>query len=87
MTDSAETSTAPEKVDPDSVELRVKPRPVTRINRRVVIGGVALGVIAIAGLVILALRPIVWTAQGPRELLNTETKTLCGGLGRPAETL
>ena len=42
MTDSAETSTAPEKVDPDSVELRVKPRPVTRINRRVVIGGVAL---------------------------------------------
>jgi len=29
MTDSAETSPAPEKVDPDSVELRVKPRPVT----------------------------------------------------------
>jgi hypothetical protein len=42
MTDSAETSPAPEKVDPDSVELRVKPRPVTCINRRVVIGGAAL---------------------------------------------
>ena len=80
MTDSAETSTAPEKVDPDSVELRVKPRPVTRINRRVVIGGVALGVTAVAGLVILALRPIVWTAQGPRELLNTETKPYAEGL-------
>lgn len=80
MTGSAETSTAPEKVDPDSVELRVKPRPVTRINRRVVIGGVALGVTAIAGLVILALRPIVWTAQGPRELLNTENKPYAEGL-------
>ena len=80
MTDSAETSTAPEKVDPESVELRVKPRPVTRINRRVVIGGVALGVTAIAGLVILALRPIVWTAQGPRELLDTETKPYAEGL-------
>lgn len=80
MTDSAETSTAPEKVDPDSVELRVKPRPVTRINRRVVIGGVAIGVTAIAGLVILALRPIVWTAQGPRELLNTENKPYAEGL-------
>jgi type IV secretory pathway VirB10-like protein len=80
MTDSAETSTAPEKVDPDSVELRVKPRPVTRINRRVVIGGVALGVTAIAGLLILALRPIVWTAQGSRELLNTETKPYAEGL-------
>ena len=67
MTDSAETSPAPEKVDPDSVELRVKPRPVTCINRRVVIGGVALGVTAIAGLVVLALRPIVWTAQAPSE--------------------
>lgn len=80
MTDSVETSTAPEKVDPDSVELRVKPRPVTRINRRVVIGGVALGVTAIAGLVVLALRPIVWTAQGSRELLNTETKPYAEGL-------
>ncbi len=80
MTEIAETSTAPEKVDPDSVELRVKPRPVTRINRRVVIGGVAFGVTAIAGLVILALRPIVWTAQGPTELLNTETKPYAEGL-------
>ena len=80
MTDSAETSTAPEKIDPDSVELRVKPRPVTRINRRVVIGGVAVGVTAIAGLVILALRPVVWTAQDPRELLNTETKPYAEGL-------
>ena len=80
MTDSAETSTAPEKVDPDSVELRVKPRPVTRINRRVVIGGVALGVTAIAGLVVLALRPMVWTAQDQKELLNTENKPYAEGL-------
>ena len=80
MTGGARTSTASEKVDPDSVELRVKPRPVTRINRRVVIGGVALGVTAVAGLVILALRPIVWTAQGSRELLNTETKPYAEGL-------
>ncbi|WP_088343834.1 MULTISPECIES: TrbI/VirB10 family protein [Rhodomicrobium] len=80
MSDSAETPIAPEKVDPDSVELRVKPRPVTRINRRVVIGGVALGVTAIAGLVILALRPVVWTAQGPTELLNTDTKPYAEGL-------
>jgi len=58
----------------------VKPRPVTRINRRVVIGGVALGVTAIAGLVVLALRPIVWTAQDRKELLNTENKPYAEGL-------
>ncbi len=80
MTDTSETSTTSEKVDPESVELRVKPRPVTRINRRVVIGGVALSVTIIAGLVILALRPVVWTTQETRGLLNTETKPYAEGL-------
>ena len=73
MTDSADKSTNPEKVDPDSLELCVKPRPVTRINRRVVIGGVALDVTAVAGLVVLALRPIVPFSPAKRALTPRST--------------
>ena len=48
---------APEsKVEPDTLELRAQPRPVTRINRKVLIGAAAVVLLLIAGLVLVALR-------------------------------
>ena len=44
------------KVAPEPLELRAQPRPVTRINRKVLIGTAAVVLLLIAGLVLLALR-------------------------------
>ena len=40
------------KVPPEDIELRVKPRPVSRINRKALIGGTAIVSIILMGAVI-----------------------------------
>ncbi len=54
MTDAA---THPEKVQPEALELRARPRPVTRFRRKVVIGVTAASVAAAFAATMLALRP------------------------------
>src|SRR5262245_28906362 len=44
------------RVAPESLELRAQPGPVTRINRKVLIGAAAVLLFLNAGLVLLALR-------------------------------
>lgn len=52
-----EEPSAPEKRDPESVVLRGRPTPVTRIKRGAVIGICALGSAAIIGVTYVALQP------------------------------
>lgn len=49
--------TPPEKVDPETLVLRAKPRRVIRIKRNLLIGLVAVGCLALVGLVWLGLAP------------------------------
>jgi type IV secretion system protein VirB10 len=80
MSGNPDSATPAGKVDPESVELRARPQPVTRINRRVVFGAVALTVTAIAALVVLALRPARFPALEPKELVTTDAKPKAEGL-------
>lgn len=71
------------KIPPEDLELRAKPRPVTRLNRKVLIGGTALVCLALFGSVLFALDPPDWrSAQKPEELYNTDRKPTAEGLSK-----
>lgn len=53
------------KIDPERLELRAKPRPITRISRKVLYASSALVLIFISGAVLIALDPPDWK-DGPR---------------------
>jgi len=55
-----EEVSAPQKVAPEGLVLRASPRRVVRFRRGVIIGGAALGSLAIAG--------VTWMALGPKTL-------------------
>jgi type IV secretion system protein TrbI len=59
---------------PESLELRAKPPPITRINRKVLFAAVALGLFFLAGLVMVALDPPRFANRAPSELYNVEQK-------------
>ena len=42
-----------DKVPPETLELRARPQPITRINRKVLIGGAAVVLLVISGLVLV----------------------------------
>lgn len=71
------------KVPPESLELRSKPRPVARINRRILVGVIGFGLLLIAGLVLVALNPPNWrnSGSGP-ELITVDRKPTADGLSR-----
>ena len=48
------------KIEPERLELRARPRPVTRINRKVLYGGSAVALLLISGAVLIALDPPDW---------------------------
>jgi len=74
---------APEsRVAPESLELRAHPRPVTRINRKVLIGAAAVVLLIIAGLVLVALRAPSLRVAGPKELFNVEHKPIADALSK-----
>jgi hypothetical protein len=52
------------------LELRAQPRPVTRINRKVLIGVAAVMLLFIAGLVLVALQPSSGAARLGRRLFS-----------------
>lgn len=71
------------KVPPEDLELRAKPRPVTRVNRKVLIGGTAIVCLALFGTVLFALDPPDWrSARKPEELYNTDRKPTAEGLSK-----
>jgi len=71
------------KVLPKDLELRAKPRPVTRVNRKLLIGGTAIVCLALFGAVLFALSPPDWRgAQKAEELYNTDRKQTAEGLSR-----
>ena len=75
-------ASASEKVAPETLELRARPQPVTRINRKVVFGGAALVLLLAAFLVLVALQPPKLQVGAPRELINVENKPIAESLAR-----
>lgn len=69
--------------DREPLELRARPRPVTRINRKLLAGVAGLGLFFLAGLVMVALNPPSWRSSGPpTELYNVDNKPKSDGLAR-----
>ena len=84
MTDSPAPEppkTAP-KVAPETLELRARPKPVTRINPRVLMGVAAGGLIGIASIVLLALRPPSFRSDVAQELYAVDHKPITDGLAK-----
>ena len=66
---------------PDDIELRVRPRPVRRINRKILMGGTALFSVLLFGAVWFALNPPDFRGrQQTQELYNTDRKPTAEGL-------
>ncbi|WP_334150085.1 TrbI/VirB10 family protein [Hyphomicrobium sp.] len=72
-----ETKTAPE-----TLELRARPQPVTRINRKVLIGGAAVFLMLLSGIVLVALKPPSLKVAERQELINVENKPITDGLSK-----
>jgi type IV secretory pathway VirB10-like protein len=70
------------KVAPERLELRARPQPITRINRNVLIGGAAVLLLLISGVVLVALKPPSLRVAGPQELFNVDHKPITDGLAK-----
>lgn len=64
------TDDVSEKIDPEKLELRAKPRPVTRISRKVLYAGSAMVLVLISGAVLIALDPPDWQDGRQTELID-----------------
>jgi type IV secretion system protein VirB10 len=86
MTSEPGPPTAPAERDgqgAEPLELRARPRPVTRINRKLLVGVVGLALLSLAGLVLVALNPPSWRGTAsPTELYNVDNKPRSDGLAR-----
>jgi hypothetical protein len=72
---------ADKRTPPDDIELRVRPKPVRRINRKVLMGGTALLSIVLFAAVLVALDPPDFRGgQQVQELYNTDRKPVADGL-------
>ena len=68
-----ETGSLPPKVDPDSLALRAQPKPVTRLNRKVLIAGAGTVSLALLGITVWSLQPVQRkSAEQQPELHNVE---------------
>src|SRR5262245_15103935 len=70
------------KVPPETLELRARPQPVTRINSKVLIGSAAVFLLVISGIVLVALKPPRLRLADPRELFNVQHKPISYGLAK-----
>jgi type IV secretion system protein TrbI len=70
------------KVAPETLALRARPEPVTRINRRVLIGVAAVLLFFLSGLVLLALKPPSLRLGERRELFSVEHKPITDALAK-----
>jgi type IV secretion system protein VirB10 len=69
-------------VAPEGLQLRARPQPVTRINRKVVIGGAAVLLFLISCIVLVALKPPNFRVAGPQELFNVDHKPITDALSK-----
>jgi type IV secretion system protein TrbI len=74
------------KVRPETLELRARPQPVTRINRKVLIGGAAVLLLIISGIVLVALKPPSLRIASHQELFNVDHKPITDGLSKLPST-
>ena len=70
------------KVAPETLELRARPQPVTRINRRVLIGGAGVVLFFISAIVLVALKPPSLRIGERPELFNVDHKPITDGLSK-----
>ncbi|HEU0157869.1 MAG TPA: TrbI/VirB10 family protein [Hyphomicrobiaceae bacterium] len=70
------------RVVPEALALRARPEPVTRINRRVLIGIAAVILFFLSGLVLAALKPPSLRLGEPRELFSVEHKPISDALAK-----
>jgi type IV secretion system protein TrbI len=83
MTRDPDNSPNPEASEaPEALEIRARPQPVTRINRKVLIGGAAVLLFLISGIVLVALKPPNLRVGSPQELFNVEHKPITEGLSK-----
>jgi type IV secretion system protein VirB10 len=69
------------QMPPEDIELRVKPRSVRRINRKVLMAGTAMLSLVLFGAVLIALDPPAFRGlQEVQELYNTDRKPTAEGL-------
>ena len=70
-----------DKVPPERLELRARPRPIRRLNKRTLMIGCAVAALFIAGATIIALSPPRMFKPAERtELYNTDRKQTADGL-------
>ena len=74
------------KVAPETLELRARAQPVTRINPRLLMGAAAGGLIGIASIVLLALRPPSFRSDAAQELFAVDHKPIADGLAKLPST-
>lgn len=72
-----------DKVPPERLELRARPRPIRRLNKRTLMIGCAVAALFIAGATIVALRPSrIFKSSERAELYNTDRKQTADGLAK-----
>jgi type IV secretion system protein VirB10 len=81
-TSPGDGSDTPSAAAPEPLTLRARPRPITRINRRVLIGGAAVLLLMISSLVLVALKPPSLHVAAPHELINAEHKAITEALAK-----
>lgn len=70
------------KTDPDTLALRAPPRPVTRLNRRMLMGTIAVMVCLVLGVTLWSLRPSLRLADVRPELHNVDRIARAEGIER-----
>jgi type IV secretory pathway VirB10-like protein len=70
------------KIAPETLELRARPLPVTRVNRKVLIGGAAVLLFVISALVLVALKPPSLRIAASSELFRVDHKPITDGLSK-----
>lgn len=72
---------------PEPLELRARPRPIRRLNKRALMIGCAVAVLLLAAATIIALRPVqVFKGTDHAELYNTDRKQTADGLDKLPKT-
>jgi type IV secretion system protein TrbI len=78
---SGDRPSPPSRSDAEPLALRARPRPVTRFNRKVLIGIAGLVCVVVLAATLIALEPVRFRSGGQgEELINTERKAKAEGL-------
>jgi type IV secretion system protein TrbI len=81
-TGSGNSSNPDANIAPEALALRARPQPIIRINRKVLIGGAAVLLLMISGIVLVALEPPSLRVASSQELINTDHKPITDGLAK-----